>query len=364
MINIAINGFGRIGRVTARAALADYQKQVKVVAINTSGSMPVEGWAHLLEYDSVYGRYKGEIGIKKGKNPSTKFTPSEAEGLRVKGEIGRLVIGKQEIPVLAQRDPALIPWGDYKVDVVVEATGVFTKGIDARKHIKAGAKKVVISAPSPDTPAFVIGANEKQYQGEVINNTSCTTNCVAPVTKVMMENFGLEKGVMTTIHAYTSSQELVDGSHKSLRRARAAAVNIVPTTTGAARATVRVLPEMAGLFDGLAFRVPVICGSVSDFTFLTTKRTTAEEVNQVFKKAASGKYKGIIEASQKPLVSTDIIGTSASAVVDLNLTAVVNHDLVKVVAWYDNEWGYCCRLIEEVVLVGTKNPKHQAPNNK
>lgn len=335
MVRTAINGFGRIGRIAARAALTKYQDKVRIVAINTSGSMDIAGWAHLFKYDSVYGIFKGKIGIKKGKE----------------GEIGVLEINNQRISLLAQRDPEKIPWKKYDVDVVVESTGVFTKGIDARKHIKAGAKKVIISAPSPDTPSFVIGVNEREYKGEVINNASCTTNCVAPVTKVMMENFGLEKAMMTTVHAYTSSQELVDGSSDSLRRARAAAVNIVPTSTGAALATARVIPNLAGLFDGLAFRVPVACGSVADFTFLVTKRTTVEEVNQVFKKAASGKYKGIIEVSEEPLVSTDIIGNSASAIIDLNLTSVVDHDLVKVIAWYDNEWGYCCRLIEEVIWI-------------
>lgn len=336
MVKTAINGFGRIGRVALRVALAKYLNKVKIVAVNTSGSMDINGWAHLFKYDSVYGQFKGKMRIEKGKGE----------------EMGKLIINHQKIPFLAQRDPTKIPWKDYDVDVVIESTGVFTKGIDARKHVKAGAKKVIISAPSPDTPSFVIGVNEREYKGEVINNTSCTTNCVAPVVKVMMENFGLEKVMMTTVHAYTSSQELVDGSSKSLRRARAAAVNIVPTSTGAALATVKVVSNLAGLFDGLAFRVPVACGSVADFTFLVTKRTTVKEVNQVFKKAASGKYKGVIEASEEPLVSTDIIGNSASAIIDLNLTRVVDHDLVKVVAWYDNEWGYCCRLIEEVIWIG------------
>jgi len=336
MVRMAINGFGRIGRIALRVALAKYLNKVKIVAVNTSGSMDINGWAHLFKYDSVYGQFKGKMRIEKGKGE----------------EVGKLIINHQKIPFLAQRDPAKIPWKDYDVDVVIESTGVFTRGIDARKHIKAGAKKVIISAPSPDTPSFVIGVNEREYKGEVINNTSCTTNCVAPVVKVMMESFGLEKAMMTTIHAYTSSQELVDGSSKSLRRARAAAVNIVPTTTGAALATVKVVSNLAGLFDGLAFRVPVACGSVADFTFLVTKRTTIEEVNQVFKKAASGKYKGIIEASEESLVSSDIIGNSASAIIDFNLTRVVDHDLVKVVAWYDNEWGYCCRLIEEVIWIG------------
>lgn len=335
MIKVAINGFGRIGRIALRAALAKYLDKIKIVAVNTSGSMEIDGWAHLFKYDSIYGPFKGKLKIEKGKGE----------------EIGVLVINNQRISFLAQRDPALISWQDYDVDIVIEATGVFTKGVDARKHIKAGAKKVVISAPSQDTPSFIIGVNERDYQGEVVNNTSCTTNCVAPVTKVMMENFGLEKATMTTIHAYTSSQELVDGSSKSLRRARAAAINIIPTTTGAARATVRVMPNLAGLFDGLAFRVPVACGSVADFTFSVTKRTTKEEVNKVLKEAASGKYKNIIEISEEPLVSSDIIGRSASAVVDLSLTSVIDHDLVKVIAWYDNEWGYSCRLLEEAIWI-------------
>ncbi len=337
MIRVAINGFGRIGRVTFRVARIHYPKKVKIVAINTSGSMDVHGWAHALKYDSVYGRHKENFKVEE----------------KEKGdEIGALVFGKERIPVLAQREPEKIPWEKYKVDVVVEATGVFTKGVDAKKHVLAGAQKVVISAPSEDTPAFVIGVNEKKYRGTVVNNTSCTTNCVAPVTKIIWENFGIEKAMMSTIHAYTASQKLVDGSGKSLRRARAAAINIVPTTTGAARATVRVIPEISGLFDGLAYRVPIVCGSVSDFVFLVTKRTSVEEVNQVFKKAVKREYKGIVEVTGEPLVSTDILGTTASAIVDLSLTRVVDHDLVKVVAWYDNEWGYCCRLIEEVILVG------------
>lgn len=337
MIRVAINGFGRIGRVTFRVARTHYKKKVKIVAVNTSGSMDVHGWAHMLKYDSVYGKFKENFRIEERKKGD---------------EIGALFFGKEKIPVLAQRDPAKIPWEKYKVDVVIEATGVFTKGIDAKKHVLAGAQKVVISAPSEDTPSFVIGVNESKYRGTVVNSTSCTTNCVAPVTKIIWENFGIEKAMVSTIHAYTSSQELVDGSGKSLRRARAAAINIVPTTTGAARATVRVIPEIAGLFDGLAYRVPVACGSVSDFTFLVTKRTTVEEINQVLKKAAKGKYKKIIEITEEPLVSADILGSTASAIVDLGLTRVVDHDLVRVVAWYDNEWGYCCRLIEEVILVG------------
>jgi len=340
MLNVAINGFGRIGRIALRAILTRYLTEVKPVAINTSGSMDVDGWAHLFEYDSVYGRFKGKVKSKK-------------ERIKNEKEIGVLEINNQVIPVLAEREPAKIPWRDYDVDVVVESTGVFRDKKSASAHLEGGAKKVVISAPAKETKTFVIGVNEENYRGElVINNASCTTNCIAPITKIMLENFGIQKGLMTTVHAYTSDQELVDGSHKDLRRARAAAINIVPTTTGAAVATTEVLPSLKGLFDGLAIRVPVVCGSLADFTFVTSKRTSVGEVNQVIKKAAEGKYKGIVEVSEKPLVSSDIIGNSASAIVDLPLTQVIDGDLVKIVAWYDNEWGYTCRLIELVIKIG------------
>lgn len=336
MVKVAINGFGRIGRVALRVILAKYLDKVKPVAINTSGSMDVVGWAHLFEYDSVYGKFKGRIEVEKGEGK----------------EIGVMVINHQRIPVLAEREPAKIPWKKYNVDVVIESTGVFHDRKSASAHLEAGAKKVVISAPAEDVKTFVIGVNEEKYRGDLVNCASCTTNCVAPVTKVIMENFGIQKALMTTIHAYTADQELTDGSHKDLRRARAAAVNIVPTSTGAAIATIEVLPSLKGLFSGLAYRVPIVCGSVADFSFVTTKRTTIGEVNKTFIKASEGKYRGIIEASSKPLVSTDIIGNSASAIVDLGLTQVIDGDLVKVVAWYDNEWGYCCRLIEEAMWIG------------
>lgn len=336
MIKVAINGFGRIGRISLRVILARYQTKVKVVAINTSGSMAIEGWAHLFEYDSVYGKFNGKVSLEKGKDE----------------EIGVLVVNHQRIPFLAQCEPLKIPWKRYKADVVVESTGVFRDRQSASAHLEAGAKKVIISAPAEGVETFVIGVNDDKYRGNLINNASCTTNCVAPVTKVIMENFGIQKAMMTTIHAYTADQELVDGSHEDLRRARAAAVNIVPTSTGAAKATTKVIPSLKGLFDGLAYRVPIICGSVADFVFLTTKRTSIKEINKAFQKAAQGKYKGIIEVSDKPLVSTDIIGKSASAIIDLSLTQVIDGDLVKVVAWYDNEWGYCCRLMEEVIMIG------------
>lgn len=338
MVKVAINGFGRIGRVILRTALLNYANQVKIVAINTSGSMPIEGWVQLFEYDSVYGHFKGKVETQRGN-----------EG---KGEIGILIIDGQKIPILAQKDPTLIPWQDYGVEVVVESTGVFRDRQSASAHFKGGAKKVVISAPADQVKTFVIGVNEKQYKGDlIVSNASCTTNCVAPITKIMMDNFGIQKGLLTTIHAYTADQELVDGSHSDLRRARAAAVNIVPTTTGATQVTTEILPALKGLFNGMALRVPVICGSIGDFTFVTTKRTSVEQVKKVFIEASKKTYKGIVAVSDKPLVSSDIIGNSASAIVDLPLIQVIDGDLVKIVAWYDNEWGYSCRLIEEILWI-------------
>lgn len=338
MINIAINGFGRIGRVALRVIMAKYFDKVKVVAINTSGSMDISGWAHLFEYDSVYGRFKGKVSCQaEGKAP----------------QIGMMVVNNQKIPVLAEREPQKIPWKKYNVDVVIEATGAFRDRKSVSAHLEAGAKKVVVSAPAKGVDTFVIGVNDDKYRGDlVVNNASCTTNCVATVTKVMMDNFGVQKALMSTIHAYTADQELVDGSHQDLRRARAAGINIVPTSTGAAIATTEVIPQLKGLFDGQAFRVPVVCGSIADFCFVTSKRVTVDEINEAFVRASTGKLKGIIEVSDKPLVSTDIIGNSASAIVDLSLTQVIDGDLVKVVAWYDNEWGYSCRLVEMAMRIG------------
>ncbi|HUS59791.1 MAG TPA: type I glyceraldehyde-3-phosphate dehydrogenase [Nevskiaceae bacterium] len=346
MIRVAINGFGRIGRVALRVALTKYLDKVKMVVINTSGSMDIEGWAYLLEYDSVYGKFKGKVEIEKSLSASRW-----SEG----GEIGVLIVNHQRIPVLAQREPKKIPWKKYQVDVVIESTGVFRDRQSASAHLEGGAKKVIISAPAEKVKTFVMGVNEDSYQDSlIVDNASCTTNCVAPVTKVMMENFGVQKASLSTIHAYTADQSLVDSSHRDLRRARAAAVNIVLTSTGADEATIEVIPTLKGLFDGLAYRVPVVCGSVVDLAFVTTKRTTVEEVNKVFKKAAQGKHRGIIEASNKPLVSSDVIGNSASAVVDLGLTQVIDGDLVRIVAWYDNEWAYCCRLMELALWINQK----------
>jgi len=336
MIKIGINGFGRIGRVALRAILGKYLSKVKVVAINTSGSMDVQGWAHLFEYDSVYRRFNGKVQLEKGQGE----------------EIGILVVNHQRISLLAQKDPGKIPWKKYGAEIVIESTGVFRDRKSASAHFQGGAKKIIVAAPTEGTKTFIIGVNEKDYRGElIIDNASCTTNCVAPVTKIMMENFGIQKALLSTIHSYTADQELVDGSHHDLRRARSAAMNIVPTSTGADETTIEVIPALKGLFDGLAYRVPVICGSVTDLCFVTSKRTSIQEVNKVFMKAAGGKYKGIVEVSDKPLVSTDIIGNSSSAVVDLSLTQVIDGDLVKVVAWYDNEWAYSCRLVEQLIWI-------------
>jgi glyceraldehyde 3-phosphate dehydrogenase len=338
MIKIAINGFGRIGRVTFRAALEKYADQLEVVAINTSGSMEASGWAHLLRFDSVYGKFSQEVSLKPGE----------------KGEIGRLLIGSREYPVLAQPNPDKIPWENYGVEVVLECTGVFRTSKEAGRHLRKGVKKVIISAPAKDeTPTFVIGANEEKYQGEVISNASCTTNCVAPIAKIMADNFKVTRASMTTIHAYTAEQELVDGSHKDIRRARAAALNIIPATTGAAEALVRVLPFYKGKFEGSAVRVPVACGSLADLVFLLDQTVRKERVNRVLEQASGeSRYQGIIAVTNEPIVSSDIIGHSASAIIDLPLTSVVGGNLVELIAWYDNEWAYSCRLIEMAILAG------------
>jgi len=346
MVKLAINGFGRIGRVALRVALQLYSDQVEVVAVNTSGSMGVEGWAHLFEYDTVYRKFEGQVGY----SPSAE---SAAED-----EIGRLLVDRYQIPLLAQREPEKIPWSKYQPEVVLEATGVFRDQESVGQHLTAGAKKVILTAPpqGDDIPIYIIGVNEKEYQGEaLISIGSCTTNCVAPIAKIILDHFEIEEAMMTTIHAYTSNQELVDGSHRDLRRARAAAQNIVPTSTGAGRAVIAVLPGLKGRFAATAVRVPVICGSYSDLTFKLTRKTTVEEVNGVLKKAAEGELKKILLYSQEPLVSVDILGTTYSAVIDAQMTKVVSDDLIQIAAWYDNEWAYCCRLIEMAIKVAGEN---------
>ena len=359
MIKVGINGFGRIGRLAFRIAVAKHSGVVEIVAINTSGSMNVEGWAHLVNYDTMYREFK--IKVKQEKTKEAKEATDEDP------LIGYLKFDSKKIPVLAQRDPEKIPWGKYGVDVVIESTGRFTSEEDAKKHAKAGAKRVVISAPSKggNVGTYVLGVNEADKSAEVISNASCTTNCVAPVAAVMHAVFGVEKALMTTIHGYTDDQRLQDNSHKDLRRARAAAENIIPTTTGAAKATTETIPELKGLFDGRALRVPVATGSITDFTFVLKKNVTVGEINEAFKKAVNENalYKGILAVTEEPLVSSDIIGRDESAIVDLGLTQVVGNNLVKVFAWYDNEWGYANRLVEQVIRVGQRLDTDKAPSD-
>lgn len=327
MVKIAINGFGRIGRLALRVALKKHHKDVQVVAINTSGNMDTAGWAHLFEYDSTFKKYDGKVSVA-GNN---------------------LVVDGIKIPVLAECDPKKLPWGKYNVDVVLECTGVFRKAEEADDHLQAGAKKVLVSAPPKggNIPTYIMGVNShKKGQEKVFSNASCTTNCVVPVAKVISDEFGVVKAGMTTIHAYTSDQRLLDNSHKDLRRARSAGVNIVPTSTGAAGAVGAVLPELTGIFDGLAIRVPVVTGSLTDFTFLVKRKVTAEEVNQALIKAAKTNLKGILGVTDKPIVSSDVVGCEYSSLVDLEMTRVIDGDLVKILSWYDNEWGYVIRMLE------------------
>jgi len=335
---VAINGFGRIGRASFLAWWQRYRDQAEIVAVNTSGSMDVAGWAHLLKYDSVYGRFPAKVEVK---------SPQKGD------EIGRIEVGGYSLPVLAQKDPRRLRWKDYKVEVVLECTGVFTDR-SAEAHLKSGAQKVVLSAPpkDPSIPVFILGVNEKRYRQEnLISNGSCTTNCVAPIVKVIDQELGFEECVMITIHGYTANQNIVDGSHKDLRRARAAAVNIVPTGTGAAKAVVAAYPEAKGRFAAAAVRVPVICGSYAEFVFKLKRKTTKDEVNSLLARRAAEDLVGILKVAYEPLVSSDILGNSASAIVDLPLTQIVSEDMLHLGAWYDNEYGYSCRLLEMAILV-------------
>lgn len=357
MINFSINGFGRIGRSATRVWLKKHTDKLKLVAINTSGSMPASSWAHLLKYDTAYGplphHIEGEdvqdIKLATDDDPLIGFVKIETEK-----EI-------YKIPVLAQRDPLKIPWAKYNVSVVVESTGAFTKEDQAKQHIVAGAKHVILSAPakSGNVETIVLGVNDDLLNKDhlnsisVISNASCTTNCVAPVAAIMQHKLGVKKAMLLTVHGYTDDQNLQDNSHKDLRRARAAGANIVPTSTGAAIAATLAIPQLRGLFDGISLRVPVITGSITDFTFITTRTTSVKEINQMFLDAARDPlWKGILDATYDPLVSSDIIGRSESAIVDLGLTRVVDGDMVKVLAWYDNEWGYSNRLVESIIKVG------------
>ena len=328
---VGINGFGRIGRNFFRAALkqgADFE----VVAVNDLTD--TKTLAHLLKYDSILGRFDGEVS----------FTEDS------------LVVNGKEIKVLAQRNPADLPWGELGVEVVVESTGFFTDGEKAKAHIEAGAKKVVISAPAKNVDGtFVMGVNDGDYTNDlnIVSNASCTTNCLAPLAKVLHENFGIERGIMTTIHSYTGDQRILDAPHKDLRRARAAALNMIPTKTGAAQAVALVLPELKGRFDGLAVRVPTPTGSLTDLTFVAEKEVSVEAIKAAVKAAAEGELKGVLEYTEDPIVSHDIVGNPHTSIFDATETKVIGN-LVKVLSWYDNEWGYSNALVRLTALVGSK----------
>lgn len=349
MVRVAINGYGRIGRVAHRVILEKHSSDLEVVAINAGHSTDLKGWMYLLKYDTSYGQLENH-------------TLSVEEVKDQPGFLGNLIVDDKKIPVYSQKDPSLLPWGTVGVDVVIESTGHIkgkhhTDKVGFEDHLKAGAKAVVVSAPVEDAEVstYVFSVNEKDYNGDtIVSNASCTTNCITPVAKVIEDAFGIEKAMMTTVHAYTSDQKLQDGGHRDYRRARAAAENIIPTSTGATIAAAQALPALMNKFAGLSLRVPVAVGSLSDITFLLKKDTTVEQVNTALKKAEEGVYKGIIETTTDPLVSSDIVGNPHSAIVDLSLTQVVAGNMLKVVAWYDNEFGYANRLVEEVLLVGNK----------
>lgn len=330
-IRIAINGFGRIGRSALKIALS--HKDAQVVAINDLGD--VENLAYLLRFDSVYGRYGADVQV----------------------DGGALIVGGKKIVVLQEKDPAQLPWKDMNIDVVIESTGFFTEEEGARKHIDAGAKHVVVSAPtkSEGIATVVMGVNDDQLAGkDIVSNASCTTNCAAPVMAVLHNVFGVEKALLTTAHAYTATQSIVDGPAKGdFRRGRAAAINMVPSTTGAAIAATLTIPELKGKFDGISLRIPVPVVSMSDITCLLSRDVTVEEINAAFREAVDNPtYQGVLAVTDSEQVSSDFIGDPHSAIVDLPLTRVVGGNLVKVMAWYDNEWGYSNRLIEQVLAVG------------
>ncbi len=337
-VKVAINGFGRIGRLTLRAMVERKVEGVDMVAINDLAPLDIN--AHLLKYDSNYGRFSGAVEVKQG----------------------ALVVNGDEFAVLSERDPSKLPWKQLGVDVVLECTGFFRTVEKAGAHLAAGAKNVIVSAPlsgeaGPENPTIVLGVNGDVFdpaKHKVISNASCTTNCLAPVAKVLQDSFGIEKGLMTTIHAYTNDQQVLDLVHKDPRRARAAALNIIPTSTGAAKAIGVVIPELKGKLDGMAMRVPVGTGSAVDLTCALSKGTTAQEVNAALEKAANGKMKGFLEVTHEPIVSSDIRGYPVSSIVDGSETKVISENLVKVISWYDNEWAYSCRLVDLVGIIAKK----------
>src|SRR3989338_10332708 len=337
MAKISINGFGRIGRNALRALIEKGLKDLDLVAINDPFCDAASA-LHLFKYDSIFGRFKGECS---------------ADG-------DSIVVNGKKIKYLQEKDPTKLPWKDLKIDIVLECSGAFTDAEKAKSHITAGAKKVIISAPAKGEDAtFVIGVNEKTYdpaKHNIISNASCTTNCLAPVVKVLNDTFGIESGLMTTIHAYTNDQSLQDAPHKDPRRARAAAVSMIPTTTGAAKAIGLVLPELKGKLNGFAMRVPTINVSVVDFVATTKKPVTVESINKALKDAANGPLKGLLGYTDEPLVSMDFLGDSHSSYVDAQMTMVTGDRMLKVISWYDNEWGYSNRLVELAQMIGAKMP--------
>ena len=341
MIRLAINGFGRIGRNVLRAALghSQYGKKFEIVVINDLGNTKI--LAHLLKYDSIYGKFDGEINTRE-------------DGMEIKGRF---------VKFFSQVNPSKLPWKDLDIDVVIESTGIFRTREGASKHLKAGAEKIIISAPAknPDL-TVVLGVNEQLYDANrhnIISNASCTTNSLAPPVKVLNDIFGIEKGIMTTIHSYTGDQRILDFPHKDLRRARAAATSIIPTTTGAAKAVTLVLPELRGKLDGMAVRVPTPDGSLTDFTCLLKRDVTFNEINDALKKAAETKLNGIMQYSEEPLVSVDIIGNPHSSIIDGLSTLVIGEhgNFAKILSWYDNEWGYSCRLVDLINYMYSNNIK-------
>lgn len=333
MTRIAINGLGRIGRAALKIALDT--PDLELVAINDL--VPPDNLAYLLRYDTAYGRYNRSIEAQEDK----------------------LVIDGESYPVFSAKDPAQLPWGDLNVDVVLECTGVFTKREGLEKHIQAGAQRVILSAPakSEGIETTVHGVNEASDDANIISTASCTTNCITPVAEIMSRRIGVKKAMMTTIHAYTSSQSIVDGPSKKYRRGRAAAANFVPTSTGAAIATTQVLPKFAGKFDGVAVRGPIPVGSISDITFVTDRATSVDEINRIFRQEAdTDQYRGIMGYTEEPLVSADIVQDGRASIVDLTMTQVVDGDLVKVMAWYDNEWGYASQMIRAAVRIANRQP--------
>lgn len=333
-IRVGINGFGRIGRQSMKAMLERYPRDIEVVAVNDLTDTKTN--AHLLKYDSTYGHFPGEV----------EATPEA------------LVVNGHSIKVLSQRDPAQIPWGDLGIDLVIESTGFFTDADKAAAHFKGGAKKVIISAPAKgEDLTIVLGVNDTMYDPKkhnIISNASCTTNCLAPTAKVLNDTFGIERGLMNTIHSYTNDQRILDQVHKDLRRARTAGANIIPTTTGAARALALVIPELKGRFDGMSLRVPTVTVSVVDFVATIRKEATRESINEAFQAAANGQLKGILAYTDEPLVSSDFRGDSHSSIVDGLSTMVSGGNMVKVIAWYDNEWGYSSRVADLAHFIGEK----------